>query len=126
MSRHRCVDTLSESTRSTDGFEARGKLAHTQFSCPHFKAKTEFHIPQDRISQLARYNFSRCPYTSIVGLEILSAVEWVRAHLFCPLHHLRVSHSSLPPGDETKTQESMQTPPNNFWGDLVPRNSIAG
>lgn len=42
------------------------------------------------------------------------------ADLFCPLHHLRIPHSCLPPSDETKTQDSMHTPPDEFWGDLVP------
>jgi hypothetical protein len=42
------------------------------------------------------------------------------ADLFCPLHHLRIPHSRLPPSDETKAQDSMHTPPDDFWSDLVP------
>lgn len=51
----------------------------------------------------------------------MSAVGYVLADLFCPLHHLRVAHGSLPPGDETKAQESVHTSPNDFWGYIVPR-----
>ncbi len=51
----------------------------------------------------------------------MSTAGWALTDLFCLLHHLRIAHSSLPPDDETKTQESMHTAPNDFWGDLVPR-----
>ena len=50
------------------------------------------------------------------------------ADLFCPLHHLRIPHGCLPPPDETETQESMHTSPDDFWSEfvtVVPRRWIS-
>ena len=62
----------------------------------------------------------------VVPYPVYRVIGYVLADLFNLFHHLRVGHSSLPPGDEAKAQESVHTAPNDFWGDLVPRMPRSG